>query len=51
VLVVCSTLASGGRLFDMPSFQLESDGGWRLTGYAPRQSQSAAASLPQVVKP
>lgn len=45
-----TTLTDGRALFEMLSFQLESDGQWRLTGYAPRQSQ-AASSTTQIIKP
>ena len=47
-----STTVAGGRtLYEMLSFQLESDGQWRLTGYMPRQSQNAASNPVQVVTP
>ena len=46
-----TTLAGGRTLYEMLSFQLESDGQWRLTGYMPRQSQNAASNPVQVVTP
>jgi hypothetical protein len=44
-----TTLASGRTVFELVSFQLSSDGQWRLTGYVPRQTQDAAAA--QAAKP
>ena len=47
-----STNLSGGRtLYEMLSFQLESDGQWRFTGYMPRQSQDSASSATHIVTP
>ncbi|MCC8397591.1 DUF4019 domain-containing protein [Paraburkholderia sp. MMS20-SJTR3] len=46
-----TTLADGHTLFEMVSFQLESDGQWRLTGYAPRQSQNAGTGPAQIATP
>jgi uncharacterized protein DUF4019 len=46
-----TTLTDGRTLFEMLSFQLESDGQWRLTGYVPRQSQNVAAGSAQIVAP
>lgn len=41
-----STALSDGRvIFELLSFQLESDGRWRFTGYVPRQSQGTAAAV------
>ena len=44
-----TTLASGRTVFELVSFQLGSDGQWRLTGYVPRQTQDAPAA--QAAKP
>ena len=46
-----TTLTGGSTLYEMLSFQLESDDQWRLTGYLPRQSQNAASSSAQIVTP
>ncbi|OLL30609.1 hypothetical protein BTH42_15710 [Burkholderia sp. SRS-W-2-2016] len=46
-----TTLADGHTLFEMVSFQLENDGQWRLTGYAPRQSQNAGAGPARIATP
>ena len=46
-----TTLASGATLFEMLSFQLESDGQWRLTGYVPRQTQNAVSGTTQIITP
>ncbi|KVP93113.1 hypothetical protein WJ95_05795 [Burkholderia ubonensis] len=45
-----TTLSSGGTMYELVSFQLGSDGRWRLTGYAPRSEQGSASSL-KVVTP
>lgn len=37
-----TTLTSGATMFEKLSFRLETDGRWHLTGYVPRQTQSAA---------
>jgi hypothetical protein len=39
-----STLASGRTVFEMLSFQLGTDGQWRLTGYVPRLTQGTTAA-------
>ncbi|VWC27507.1 membrane protein [Burkholderia arboris] len=37
-----TTLTNGATVFEKPSFRLEGDGRWRLTGYVSRQSQNFA---------
>jgi hypothetical protein len=39
-----TTLASGRKVFELVSFQLGSDGQWRVTGYVLRQTQDAPAA-------
>jgi hypothetical protein len=39
-----TTLASGRTVFELVSFQLGSDGQWRVTGYVSRQTQNAPAA-------
>jgi hypothetical protein len=46
-----TTLASGKSMFEKVSFQLQTDGQWRLTGYSPRQSQDTGADISQAHKP
>jgi HJR/Mrr/RecB family endonuclease len=38
-------------MFEKVSFQLQTDGQWRLTGYSPRQSQDTGADISQAHKP